>query len=212
MISPLYLNRARSLLKALMVFGYEVKDPERYGVFALDESQNITAIIEKPTVAPSPYAVTGLYFLRRLRRQHRTLSEAPPHAGSLRSPMSTTPIFSANSFRCASLDEAFAWLDTGTHDAPPESLYLCSNDPGAPRPSRSPVLKKIAFQQGWISLAELQILAARALLQRLRASTSKPSLNLKSSHFLHRNKKFILQECCGKKLEVSSGYGSIRLS
>ena len=96
------------------VFGYRVQDPERYGVVDFAPDGTVRAIVEKPAVAPSPYAVTGLYFLdgtaperaRNVKLSDRgeleitTLLESYLHDGSL---------------TVQQMGRGYAWLDTGTH-------------------------------------------------------------------------------------------------
>jgi glucose-1-phosphate thymidylyltransferase len=154
------LKPCTQLAEGAMVFGYEVKDPERYGVLALDDSQNITAIIEKPTVAPSPYAVTGLYFYDAF-----VVDIARSLKPSARGELEITDVNNAylqrGQLQVRLLGRGFAWLDTGTHDALQKaSTYVQTIQER--QGIQVACLEEIAFQQGWISLPELQILAARA--------------------------------------------------
>ena len=148
------------LSQGAIVFGYEVKDPERYGVLALDENQNITAIIEKPRVAPSSYAVTGLYFY-----DSRVVEIARSLKPSARGEFEITDVNNAY-LKLGQLDvrllgRGFAWLDTGTHDALQKaSIYVQTIQER--QGIQVACLEEIAFQNGWISLPELQILATRA--------------------------------------------------
>jgi glucose-1-phosphate thymidylyltransferase len=154
------LKPCTQLAEGAMVFGYEVKDPERYGVLALDDSQNITAIIEKPTVAPSPYAVTGLYFYdASVVDIARSLKPSP--RGELEITDVNNAYLQRGQLQVRLLGRGFAWLDTGTHDALQKaSTYVQTIQER--QGIQVACLEEIAFQQGWISLAELQILAARA--------------------------------------------------
>lgn len=171
------------LQQGAIVFGYEVKDPDRYGVLALDENQNITGIIEKPKVAPSPYAVTGLYFY-----DSQVVSIARSLKPSARGEIEITDVNNAylaqGLLEVRLLGRGFAWLDTGTHDALQKaSIYVQTIQER--QGIQVACLEEIAYQNGWISLPELQILATLAsksdyglYLQALckRALTEKPQL------------------------------------
>lgn len=170
------------LQQGAIVFGYEVKDPKRYGVLQLDEKQNITAIIEKPRVPPSPYAVTGLYFYdAKVIEMARVLT--PSARGELEITDINSAYLEAGQLEVRLLGRGFAWLDTGTHDALQKaSIYVQTIQER--QGIQIACLEEIAFQQGWISLGELQELAGRAstsdyglYLQTLcRRSTSYQSL------------------------------------
>ena len=141
------------------VFGYHVTDPERYGVVDFEADGKIRAIVEKPAVPPSRYAVTGLYFLD---------GQAPEFAGqvrpSARGELEITELLeiyrAQDQLHLEKMGRGFAWLDTGTH----ASLLDASNfvrtlterqglQVGSP--------DEIAYQAGWINRDEL---AARAAI------------------------------------------------
>ncbi|MES2845486.1 MAG: glucose-1-phosphate thymidylyltransferase RfbA [Pseudomonadota bacterium] len=96
------------------VFGYRVSDPERYGVVDFDDAGNVSAIVEKPEVPPSNFAVTGLYYLD---------GRAPEFAADIKpSPRGELEIVdlleryrAEGSLRVEKMGRGFAWLDTGTH-------------------------------------------------------------------------------------------------
>ena len=135
------------------VFGYHVADPERYGVVSFDADDRAIAIIEKPEVAPSNYAVTGLYYLdgdaptmaRDVRPSARgeleitTLLEMYLHAGKL---------------TVKRMGRGYAWLDTGTHG----SLLDAGNFVRTLEQRQglqTGCLDEIAFGHGWITAEEL---------------------------------------------------------
>ncbi len=141
------------------VFGYRVADPERYGVADFDAEGKVRALVEKPKVAPSHYAVTGLYFLD---------GNAPAHARALSpSPRGELEIIDllefyrmAGSLRVEKMGRGFAWLDTGTHASLLDAGNLVRTlterqglQAGSP--------DEIAFLLGWIDSNQL---AARAKL------------------------------------------------
>ncbi len=96
------------------VFGYWVKDPERYGVAEFDETGKVISIEEKPKVAKSNYAVTGLYFY-----DHRVCELAnqikPSDRGELEITTLNQLYLEAGDLRVELLGRGYAWLDTGTH-------------------------------------------------------------------------------------------------
>ena len=141
------------------VFGYHVADPERYGVVAMDAEGRVTQIIEKPAVAPSNYAVTGLYFLdgTASARAHQVV---PSARGEVEITSLLEMYLQEGSLNVKRMGRGFAWLDTGTHD----SLLDAGNfvrtlqkrqgmQTGCP--------EEIAFAKGWISAAELQAIAEK---------------------------------------------------
>jgi glucose-1-phosphate thymidylyltransferase len=173
------LKPCTQLSHGAIVFGYEVKDPERYGVLALDEHQKVTAIIEKPALAPSPYAVTGLYFYdSQVVSIARSLK--PSSRGELEITDINTAYLQQNQLDVQLLGRGFAWLDTGTHDA----LYKASNYVQALQERQGiqvACLEEIAYRSGWISHAELQALARRASTSDyglyLQALCKQPAIN-----------------------------------
>jgi glucose-1-phosphate thymidylyltransferase len=96
------------------VFGYHVMDPERYGVVDFDADGNVKAIVEKPAVPPSNYAVTGLYFL-----DGRAPDLAEQVQFSARGELEITELLelyrAEGALHVEQMGRGFAWLDTGTH-------------------------------------------------------------------------------------------------
>ncbi len=139
------------------VFGYRVADPERYGVVDFDADGQATAIIEKPAVPPSHYAVTGLYFLDG-SAPARARQVAPSARGELEITTLLEMYLHEGILDVQRMGRGYAWLDTGTHG----SLLDAGNfvrtleerqglQTGCP--------EEIAFDKGWITRDEL---AARA--------------------------------------------------
>lgn len=106
----------QSLSSGGMVFGYEVSDPERYGVLEFDEQNRVVDIIEKPKKAPSPFAVTGLYAY-----DNDVVAIAKGLKPSDRGELEITDInaqyLRKGMLKVTFLDRGYAWLDTGTYDA-----------------------------------------------------------------------------------------------
>lgn len=110
------LRNASSRKMGATIFGYWVKDPERYGVVTFDENGHIADIIEKPEHPVSNYAVTGLYFY-----DNRVLEIAAGLEPSARGELEITDInryyLSRKDLRVELFGRGFAWLDTGTHES-----------------------------------------------------------------------------------------------
>ncbi|WP_341223687.1 glucose-1-phosphate thymidylyltransferase RfbA [Loktanella salsilacus] len=141
------------------VFGYRVSDPERYGVVGMDADGKVTQIIEKPAVPPSPYAVTGLYFLDGTApARARTIT--PSARGELEITALLETYLAVGSLTVERMGRGYAWLDTGTHgsllDAGNFVRTLQSRQgmqTGCP--------EEVAYLQGWIDDAALLSLADR---------------------------------------------------
>ncbi|MCV2446865.1 glucose-1-phosphate thymidylyltransferase RfbA [Paracoccus sp. DMF] len=156
---PVLLAAADNRQSGGTVFGYRVADPERYGVVAFDPDGKASAIIEKPEVPPSDYAVTGLYFLDGTAPA-RARAVKPSARGELEITTLLETYLHDGSLTVERMGRGFAWLDTGTH----ASLLDAGNfvrtleqrqglQTGCP--------EEIAFEAGWITADELR---ARARL------------------------------------------------
>ena len=136
------------------VFAYHVADPERYGVVDFDADGNVRAIIEKPEVAPSNYAVTGLYFLDG-QAPERAKQVQPSARGELEIVTLLEMYLAEGTLSVETMGRGYAWLDTGTH----ASLLDAGNfvrtlqdrqglQTGCP--------EEIAFELGWITADQLE--------------------------------------------------------
>ena len=96
------------------VFGYHVSDPERYGVVDFDADGTVKAIIEKPAVPPSNYAVTGLYFVDGSAPE-RAKQVTPSPRGELEITSLLESYLNDGILRVKKMGRGYAWLDTGTH-------------------------------------------------------------------------------------------------
>ena len=131
------------------VFGYRVADPERYGVVDFDAQGRVRAIVEKPPVAPSPYAVTGLYFLDGTAPE-RAQSVTPSARGELEITSLLEMYLEDGSLTVRQLGRGYAWLDTGTHGSLLDAgnfVRTLSDRQGQQIGSPD----EIAYQAGWIS-------------------------------------------------------------
>ena len=111
---PEILEAADSKIVGGTVFGYRVSDPERYGVVDFDPSGQARAIIEKPPVPPSNYAVTGLYFLDGTAPE-RARHVTPSPRGELEIVDLLQSYLDEGGLDVQQMGRGYAWLDTGTH-------------------------------------------------------------------------------------------------
>jgi len=135
------------------VFGYRVADPERYGVVKFDADGRAEQIIEKPTVPPSNYAVTGLYFLDG-DAPARARQVEPSDRGELEITTLLEMYLHDGLLGVEKMGRGYAWLDTGTHG----SLLDAGNFVRTltlRQGQQVGCLEEIAFQKGWIGQAEL---------------------------------------------------------
>jgi glucose-1-phosphate thymidylyltransferase len=155
---PDALKRADARETGGTVFGYRVADPERYGVVDFDAAGRVRAIVEKPAVPPSPYAVTGLYLLDGTAPA-RAARVRPSARGELEIADLLQDYLNDGQLSVELLGRGYAWLDTGTH----ASLLDAGNfvrtlqqrqglQVGSP--------DEIAFDQGWIDRDALRARAA----------------------------------------------------
>ena len=156
---PELLASADQQTKGGTVFGYRVADPERYGVVGMDDAGRVTQIVEKPAVPPSPYAVTGLYFLDGTAPE-RAREIQPSARGELEIVTLLESYLADDALTVERMGRGYAWLDTGTHasllDAGNFVRTLQSRQgmqTGCP--------EEIAFDAGWINAAQLGALAER---------------------------------------------------
>ncbi len=135
------------------VFGYRVSDPERYGVVDFDSQGNVRAIIEKPSVPPSSFAVTGLYYLDG--RAPELAAQVRPSARGELEIADLLEIYRAEgSLTVEKMGRGFAWLDTGTHGSLLDAgNFVRTLTERQGQQVGSP--DEIAFRLGWISEAQL---------------------------------------------------------
>jgi len=150
------VNNAKDENKAT-VFGYYVKDPQRYGVAEFDESGNVTSIEEKPENPKSNYAVVGLYFYPNdVAKKAKNVK--PSDRGELEITTLNQDYLNENRLKVELMGRGYAWLDTGTH----ESLLEASNFIQTIEHRQGlkvACIEEIAYEMGYISKEELINLA-----------------------------------------------------
>jgi len=140
------------------VFGYHVADPERYGVVDFDADGTVRSIIEKPETPPSPYAVTGLYFLDGTAPA-RARQVTPSPRGELEITSLLELYLADGALEVKTMGRGYAWLDTGTHASLLDAgnfVRTLEERQGLQTGS----LDEIAFERGWIDADALRARAA----------------------------------------------------
>lgn len=139
------------------VFGYWVKDPERYGVAEFDANKQVVSLEEKPSEPRSNYAVTGLYFYdERVCDFARALK--PSHRGELEITDLNRCYLDDGSLHLERLGRGYAWLDTGTHESLQQAASFIETIE-ARQGLKVACPEEIAFQQGWIDAEQIMRLA-----------------------------------------------------
>ena len=147
------LKSAASRNSGASVFGYQVKDPERFGVVAFDENQKAISLEEKPEKPQSNFAVTGLYFY-----DNDVIEMAkkvkPSYRGELEITTLNQMYLERGDLNVELLGRGFAWLDTGTHESLLEAAMFVETIEKR-QGYKIACLEEIAWNNGWITRKQL---------------------------------------------------------
>jgi glucose-1-phosphate thymidylyltransferase len=143
------LKRAASRKSGASVFGYQVKDPERFGVVAFDENQKAISLEEKPEKPQSNFAVTGLYFYDN-DVVEMAKKVQPSHRGELEITTLNQMYMERGDLNVELLGRGFAWLDTGTHESLLEAAMFVETIEKR-QGYKIACLEEIAWNNGWLS-------------------------------------------------------------
>ncbi|MBU0925384.1 glucose-1-phosphate thymidylyltransferase RfbA [bacterium] len=139
------------------VFGYYVKDPERYGVAEFDDNGNVTSIEEKPSIPKSNYAVVGLYFYPS-DVVKKAKAVKPSHRGELEITTLNQEYLNESRLKVELMGRGYAWLDTGTHESLLEASSFIQTIENR-QSLKVACLEEIAYEMGYISKEKLLELA-----------------------------------------------------
>ena len=156
------LKRASKRNKGASVFGYQVKDPERFGVVAFDQNRKAISIDEKPEKPQSNFAVTGLYFydndVVEIAKQVK-----PSERGELEITTINQMYMERGDLNVELLGRGFAWLDTGTHESLLEAAMFVETIEKR-QGYKIACLEEIAWRNGWLN--DEQVLNTAKILSK----------------------------------------------
>ena len=151
------LEKTAELEEGATVFGYYVKDPERFGVVEFDENHNVISIEEKPKDPKSHYAVTGLYFYDNdVVEIAKTIK--PSERGELEITSINQEYLKRKKLNVELMGRGYAWLDTGTHESLAQASLFIQNIEQR-QGYKVACIEEIAYYKGWIGSEELIELA-----------------------------------------------------
>jgi len=153
------LKQAAARESGATVFGYQVKDPERFGVVEFDSNKRAVSIEEKPEHPKSHFAVTGLYFydndVVEIAKQVQ-----PSHRGELEITSINQAYLERGDLKVEVLGRGFAWLDTGTHESLLEAAQFVETVEKR-QGYKIACLEEIALNNGWLSASQVALTGER---------------------------------------------------
>jgi len=153
------LSNAAEKTTGATVFGYQVKDPERFGVVEFDEDMQVLSIEEKPKKPKSNYAVTGLYFYDN-RVVNIAKSIKPSSRGEFEISCVNNEYLRMKGLSVEILGRGFAWLDTGTHQSLLEASHFVQTVEHR-QGFKIACLEEIAYRNEWIDVEQLSRAASQ---------------------------------------------------
>ena len=136
------------------IFGYQVRDPQRFGIMEVDEEQNVLSVEEKPEHPKSDFAITGLYFYPK-GVSNKAREVKPSKRGELEITTLNDMYLQDGVLKACLLDEGYTWFDTGTFDSMKDAIdYVSSIQNNQDKVICCPEV--IAFQNGWLSNEQLE--------------------------------------------------------
>jgi len=153
------LKRAVEKQNGATVFGYQVNDPERFGVVEFDSKKNVVSLEEKPKNPKSNYAVTGLYFYDNSVVE-MAKHVKPSDRGELEITTLNQMYLEQGNLSVETLGRGFAWLDTGTYESLLEAAMFVETIEKR-QGYKVACLEEIAFNQGWLTVDEVMSTASK---------------------------------------------------
>lgn len=144
------------------IFGYQVKDPERFGIMEVDFNKNVISVEEKPLKPKSDYAITGLYFYPK-GVSEMACDVTPSARGELEITTLNDMYLKKGTLKACLLNDGYAWFDTGTFDSMKDAIDFVSSV----QKNKDKVVccpEAIAYQNGWLS--DEQLAASAELMKK----------------------------------------------
>lgn len=148
------LKNAIDNLEGATIFGYQVMDPERFGVVEFDKNGRVISLEEKPLEPKSNWAVTGLYFYKN-NVINIAKNIRPSERGELEITSVNEAYLKLNKLKVEILGRGFAWLDTGTHESLLDASHFVQTVEKR-QGFKIACLEEIAFKNGWLSKIDIE--------------------------------------------------------